>query len=142
MLFRSIRGSYGEIGQSNIERYAYLQSYNLEERGYYIGGQWMPGFSEGGLVSKDISWYSVKDMNIGIDFGSLNNRLSGSIDYFRKVTTGYLASPSNVNYTAPLGTALPYVKTNGEHIRQGLDFIIQWKEERARSEERRVGKEC
>lgn len=126
-----IRGSYGEIGQSNIERYAYLQSYNLEERGYYIGGQWMPGFSEGGLVSKDISWYSVKDMNIGIDFGSLNNRLSGSIDYFRKVTTGYLASPSNVNYTAPLGTALPYVKTNGEHIRQGLDFIIQWKEERA-----------
>ena len=71
-----IRGSYGEIGQSNIERYAYLQSYNLEERGYYIGGQWMPGFSEGGLVSKDISWYSVKDMNIGIDFGSLNNRLS------------------------------------------------------------------
>ena len=36
-----IRGSYGEIGQSSIERYAYLQSYNLDERGYYIGGQWM-----------------------------------------------------------------------------------------------------
>lgn len=125
------RGSYGEIGQSNIERYAYLQSYQLVERGYLVDGKWMPGFNEGGLVSKDISWYSVKDMNIGIDFGSLNNRLSGSIDYFRKETTGYLASPSNVGYTDPLGTALPYVKTNGEHIRQGLDFILQWKEERA-----------
>lgn len=125
-----IRGSYGEIGLDNVEPYSYLQSYNPSERGYYVGGAWMQGFSEGGLVSKDISWYTVKDMNIGVDFGSLNNRLSGSVDYFRKVTTGYLASPSNVGYTAPLGTALPYVKTNGESIRQGVDFILQWKEER------------
>lgn len=77
-----------------------LQSYNLEERGYYIGGQWMPGFSEGGLVSKDISWYSVKDMNIGIDFGSLNNRLSVLSTISAKVTTGYLASFQRELYSA------------------------------------------
>lgn len=125
-----IRGSYGEIGLDNIDRYSYLASYTPSERGYLIDGSFVPGFSEGAMVSKDITWYTSKSMNIGFDFGSLNNRLSGSVDYFRMATTGYLASPSNVGYTGPLGTSLPNVKTNGESIRQGAEFILQWKEKR------------
>lgn len=124
-----IRGSYGEIGLDNgVGRYEYLPSYSLSERGGYIGGAFVPGFSEGGLISTDISWYTSKNMNIGFDFGSLNNRLSGSMDYFRMTTTGYLASPSNVGYTDPLGKSLPKVKSNGESIRQGFEFILQWKD--------------
>lgn len=125
-----VRASYGEIGQDNIDRYAYLQSYDLNDRGYLLNGSWYPGFSEGALVSKDITWYTTKDFNIGLDFGSLNNRLSGSVDYFRKSTKGYLTSPSAVDYTAPLGIDLPKVKSNGEFIRQGAEFILQWKEKR------------
>ncbi|NDV58896.1 TonB-dependent receptor [Bacteroides sp. 519] len=124
-----IRVSYGEIGQdSGVGRYAYLPSYNLSERGGYFGGQFVPGFSEGNLVSPDISWYTVKDFNIGFDFASLNSRLSGSVDYFRKATTGYLHTPSGVAYTAPLGKDLPTIKTNGERIRQGFEFVVQWKD--------------
>ena len=125
-----IRGSYGEVGLDNIAAYSYLQSYSLDERGYLLGGQFYPGFSEGGLVSKDITWYTTRSMNIGFDFASLNNRLSGSAEYFRMSTKGYLTSPSNVAYTAPLGTALPSVKSNGENIRQGGEFILQWKDKR------------
>lgn len=125
-----IRGSYGEIGlDNNVSRYEYLPSYSLSERGGYIGGAFVPGFSEGGLVATDITWYTSKNMNIGFDFGSLNNRLSGSVDYFRMTTTGYLASPSNVGYTAPLGKDLPKVKSNGEQIRQGFEFVLQWKDQ-------------
>lgn len=127
-----IRGSYGEIGldgsEGRLGRYEYLPSYNLHERGGYIGGEYMPGFSEGSLVSKDITWYTSKNMNIGFDFASLNNRLSGSFDYFRMITKGYLASPSNVGYTQPLGKNLPKVKSNGESIRQGVEFVLQWKD--------------
>lgn len=102
-----VRASYGEIGSDAIGRYAYLQSYGLNDRGYLLNGSWYPGFSEGALVSKDITWYTTRDFNIGFDFGSLNNRLSGSVDYFRKSTKGYLTSPSAVAYTDPLGIALP-----------------------------------
>ncbi len=123
-----IRTSYGEIGQDGIDRYSYLTSYSLSQRGAFLGGQWVPGFSEGGLVSPDITWYTTKDFNIGLDFASLNSRLSGSVDYFAKITTGYLASPSNVGYTAPLGKNLPFVKTNGESIRRGFEFVLQWKD--------------
>lgn len=130
-----IRGSYGEIGldgstDGRLNRYEYLSSYNSSERGYLVDGKFVPGFSEGNLVSKDITWYTSKSMNIGFDFGSLNNRLSGSLEYFRMVTTGYLASPSNVGYTAPLGKSLPKVISDGESVRQGMEFIIQWKEKR------------
>ena len=59
---------------------------------------------------------------------SLNSRLSGSVDYFAKVTTGYLASPSKVGYTAPLGKNLPKLKSNGESIRRGFEFVLQWKD--------------
>ena len=82
------------------------------------------------MVSKDISWYTTRSTNVGLDFASLDNRLSGSVEYFRMSTKGYLTSPSNVAYTDPLGTSLPQVKSNGESIRQGGEFIVQWKEKR------------
>lgn len=75
-----------------------------------------------------MTWYTTKDFNIGLDFASLNSRLSGSVDYFAKVTTGYLATPSNAGYTDPLGKNLPVVKTNGESIRRGFEFVLQWKD--------------
>lgn len=128
-----VRASYGEIGmdgsEGRLKRYEYLPSYNLNERGGYIGGQFVPGFSEGSLVATDITWYTSKTMNFGFDFSSLNNRLSGSVDYFRMATTGYLASPSNVGYTQPLGKDLPKVMSNGENIRQGFEISLQWKDQ-------------
>lgn len=129
-----LRASYGEIGldgstDGTLGRYAYLQSYSLNGRGNYLGGQYVPGFTEGALVSTDITWYKNKNVNFGIDFASLRNRLSGSVDYFRMTTEGYLASPSNVGYTAPLGKSLPKVKTNGKSVRQGFEFVLQWRDQ-------------
>ena len=124
-----IRSSYGEIGQDgNVGRFAYVSSYGMNTRGAYLGGKWYSSFYEGGLISPDMTWYTTKDFNIGVDFATLNSRLSGSVDYFAKVTTGYIASPSNVGYTAPLGKNLPYVKSDGESIRRGAEFVLQWKD--------------
>ena len=33
-----------EIGLDDISAYSYLQSYNLDERGYLLGGKFYPGF--------------------------------------------------------------------------------------------------
>lgn len=121
-----LRSSYGEIGLDNVDRYAYLTSYGLNNTGAYIGGQWYQTFSEGALPSPDLSWYTQRDFNVGFDFGMLNNAISGSVDYFYKSTKGYLASPSNVGYTSPLGLSLPMVKSDGESRRRGVDFTLQY----------------
>ena len=131
-----LRASYGEIGQDFLDlngdyvadRFAYVSSYTLYTRGAFLGEKWYPSFSEGALISPDMTWYTTKDFNLGIDFSSLNSRLSGSLDYFAKVTTGYLATPSNVGYTSPLGKTLPVVTSNGESIRRGFEFVLQWKD--------------
>lgn len=121
-----IRSSYGEIGLDNVSRYAYLTSYGLSATGAYLGGNWYQTFSEGALPSPDLKWYTQHDFNIGFDFAAFNSALSGSFDYFYKSTKGYLASPSNVGYTAPLGLSLPMVKSDGESRRRGFDFTLQY----------------
>lgn len=121
-----LRSSYGEIGLDNVARYAYLTSYGLNNTGAYLGGQWYQTFSEGALPSPDLSWYTQRDFNVGFDFGMLNNAISGSVDYFYKSTKGYLASPSNVGYTSPLGLSLPMVKSDGESRRRGVDFSLMY----------------
>ncbi|WP_423126965.1 TonB-dependent receptor [Gaoshiqia sp. Z1-71] len=123
-----LRGSYGMIGQiGGISRFQYLTGYNLVERAYVVDGTWKQGFTEGPLVSPDISWYSINSSNIGVDFASLNSMLSGSVDYFYNRTTGYLASPSDVGYTDPLGIALPTVKSEGAFRRAGFEFSLNYK---------------
>ena len=122
-----IRSSWGEIGQdSGVGRYAYLSSYGMSARGAFINGEWYPTFSLGAIPSPDISWYTQRDFNIGFDFALWQNAFSGSVDYFYKSTKGYLASPSNVGYTSPLGQSLPTVKSDGESRRRGVDFTLQY----------------
>ncbi len=126
--FLKIRGSYGMVGQiGGISRFQYLTGYNLVERAYIVDGAWKQGFTEGALVSPDISWYSINSSNIGLDFASLDSKLSGSFDYFYNRTTGYLASPSNVGYTDPLGIALPTVKSDGAFRRAGFELSVNYK---------------
>ncbi|MGQ7870736.1 TonB-dependent receptor [Sunxiuqinia sp. sy24] len=122
------RASYGQVGlDSGVSRFSYLSSYQLNERGYTIDGNLVPTFSEGSLVSPDITWYSTNSSNVGFDFASLGDRLSGSVDYFYMETVGYLTSPSNVGYSDPLGVSLPQVKSEGESRRAGFDFSLSWK---------------
>ena len=124
-----VRATYGETGLDNgVGSFSYLTSYNLAERGYVLGGSIVPTFSEGNLISPDITWYTRSTFDIGFDFNSLGERLAGSFDYFYMKTTGYLTSPSNVNYTDPLGLSLPKVKSDGEHRRAGYEFALSWKD--------------
>lgn len=127
--FLKVRASYGQVGlDTGIPRYSYIPSYSLNDRGFVLGGAIVPTFSEGALVSEDITWYTTNSSDIGFDFTSLADRLSGSFDYFYMSTKGYLTSPSNVGYTDPLGTSLPNVKSDGESRRAGYEFALAWKD--------------
>lgn len=122
-----LRASYGSIGQnSNAGEFAYIPGYSVNPQAYVIDGQLVPGFGNPGFASPDITWFSQKSANVGFDFASLNNRLSGTFDYFYNRTVNYLASPSGVGYTDPLGTSLPTVNSNGAFRRAGLEFSMKY----------------
>ena len=110
-----------------MERFEYLPGYSLTERAYVVDGKVVPGFSEGALVSRDITWFERKSVNAGIDFAWFDSRLSGGFDYFFYETTNFLGSPSGASYSDPLGTALPKINTNGKHRRAGWEFEARYK---------------
>ena len=107
-----------------------MTSYSLNTKGYVINGAYSPTFSEGGIPSPDISWFTTEQVDVGIDFSSLNNRLYGTADYFFYKTHGFLYAPNqiDVGYTAPLGMSLPRVSTDGEYRRAGFDFDLGWRD--------------
>lgn len=121
-----LRLSYGEVGNDNIARFAYLATYGVTDKRYFNNGQWFTGIYDNGLPAGDISWYTQKSYNIGLDMDLFKNRLETTFDAFYYRTSGFLASPA-ATYTTPLGTALPQIN-NGSQRRGGYELAVNWKD--------------
>lgn len=123
-----LRASYGETGlDTSAGRFQYLTSYDLNTQGYVVDGKYVPTFSEGALPSPDLSWYTTRQTDIGLDFGTLGSRLTGSIDYFYYSTKGYLVAPTGESYlNEVIGISMPRVKSDSEYRRAGWEFQLGW----------------
>lgn len=72
------RASYGAQGNDNVGYYAYQALYAIQNN---LGD---PGLVTSRLGTEDLSWETNLNMNIGLDFGFFNERLSGTIEYFER----------------------------------------------------------
>ena len=85
---------YGITGQQNINSgdYPYLAVYETNKDGAYY-----PILGEGityrpNAYNPDLKWEKTTTYNVGVDFGFLNNRINGSVDYYYRKTTDLLNS--------------------------------------------------
>lgn len=120
------RFSYGETGVE-AGRFNYLSNWKLADNSFDIDGSRAGNVSTPGIPSSALTWYTNKSFNYGVDLAFLNNRLTGTADYFMTEITGYDISPSNY-YTTPLGTGLPKVMSNDLFRRAGAEFTLRWKD--------------
>lgn len=72
----SLRASYGAQGNDNIGYYAYQELYSI---GSFLGESTLRASR---LGAADLSWESNLNFNLGLDFGFLNSRINGSVEYF------------------------------------------------------------
>lgn len=87
-----LRVGWGKIGNQSIPSNAY--STMLRNNAYYnFGGNLLtPGYSIAKAGNPNVTWETTTDFNLGLDFGLLDNKLTGSVDvYDRKVTNLLLA---------------------------------------------------
>mgnify|MGYP003945298155 CR=1 FL=1 len=80
-----LRASYGLTGNAEIGNYS--------SRGLYSGtGAYggLPGQRPLQIENPDLSWEKTTQFDIGLDFGILKNRVTGSFDYYKKHTTDLL----------------------------------------------------
>lgn len=76
-----------------------------------------------GLVSPLLTWETIESYNIGLDWGLLSNRLTGSFEYYVRNTKNMIGNAPEL--PAILGTAVPV--TNNTDLRtKGWEFSIGW----------------
>lgn len=120
-----LRLSYGVVGnQSGIDRYDGTQLYNISSgTGPYIGtGLTSTINTNGTLASTDRTWERIHNYNVGLDFGFLNSRLNGTVEFFIKRNNNMLIS---VQYPGILGDNAPRAN-NGEFEAKGWEGTLSW----------------
>lgn len=114
-----LRVGYGVTGQQEIGDYLYLPTYSL---GTNPTGQYLDSYLlKPNGYSPDLKWEETATTNIGLDFGLLNNRITGTLEYYEKRTKDLLNSVS-----APAGTNFTNIITAnvGEMKNQGVEFNV------------------
>ena len=85
-----LRLSYGVTGNNDgITNYATQQT--VSGPIYYpYGTVYSQGFYPSSIVNKDLKWEKSHEINFGVDFGFLNNRINGSVDIYQKTSKDLL----------------------------------------------------
>ncbi|SEN28270.1 TonB-linked outer membrane protein, SusC/RagA family [bacterium A37T11] len=79
-----IRLSYGASGNDRVD--AYSTQATLGSSTYFFGDALVQGYSPNRLSNKLLTWETTHEINLGLDFGVLSNRIYGTVDlYNRKI---------------------------------------------------------
>ena len=120
-----LRGGWGQTGQQEIGGwYNSFPSYNISEQTaqYGFAEQYYTMYRPT-QYNPNLTWETTETINAGLDFGILNNRITGSFDWFKKKTKDLLA-----NVQVPAGEFSNRNNKNiGEMETDGLEFLINVK---------------
>jgi TonB-linked SusC/RagA family outer membrane protein len=111
-----LRGSWGSIGNQNIDPYSYTPGMESYLGNWLVNGQKPTSLRDPELVRANFTWEEVRSTNVALDVGLFNNKLNGSFDIFKRRTLNMLGPgadyPSVVGASAPLQNAAD-METNG-----------------------------
>ena len=113
------RASYGSVGQQSINAYQTLGA--LSGLTYNYGSSTSTGAYLSAVRNGSLTWEYTKTANIGIDFGILNNRISGSIEVYKAFTNSLLL-PQVLPPTSGIPTAI--VTNVGKTENKGIEIHI------------------
>lgn len=80
----SLRASYGAQGNDNVGYYAYQELYQI---GSFLGETTLHASR---LETPELTWETNLNLNVGLDFGFMNNRINGTIEYFNRASKDLL----------------------------------------------------
>ena len=107
-----LRLGYGITGQQEISDYLTTYKFNANPNSTYLGNSLLK--PQG--YSPDLKWEQTTTYNVGIDFGFLNNRINGTIEYYQKHTKDLLntvSAPAGTNFTNEITANVGKMKNKG-----------------------------
>ncbi len=123
-----LRGSYGVLGNQNFT--SYYPTYQTMSLGAASGSWLQNGIKPNtadipGRTVEDWKWEKIKTWNLGIDFGFLNNRLTGSFDYFVRKNIDMIG-PGETK-PAIMGQKSPMMN-NTDMKDYGFELVVAWRD--------------
>lgn len=120
-----VRGGWGISGNRNVGAYATLGALSA---GYYNFGTTTSGqqlaYTVTSLPATDLGWQSTAQYDIGLEFGLLNNRITGSVDYYQQETKDILLSVPLPQSNGASSTLKNLGRTEGRGLETALTFEI------------------
>ncbi|RZK80467.1 MAG: SusC/RagA family TonB-linked outer membrane protein [Pedobacter sp.] len=118
-----LRAGYGITGNSGIANYASLVTLGTGGVYLYPDGEYRETYGPNSNPNPDLRWEKKRELNIGLDFGLFENRLTGSFDVFNRVTKDLLDS-----YESPQP---PYIRGNiytnvGSISARGVELAVSY----------------
>lgn len=123
-----LRLGWGQTGNQNIAPYSGINSYDITNNSYATtAGEKILAASLSRIVNENLRWETTETFNAGLDFGFFKQRISGTIDLYKKRTKDLLITqnipPSNgfpdmvINYGTLENKGLE-ISLNGDAIRK------------------------
>ena len=110
-----LRASYGVNGNNNISAYRAYGTYASVQN---LGAA--NGYAPSRPANPELSWEKNKTWNLGLDFGIFDDRLTGSVDVYNRLTTDMLLA-TQVPYTTGFGSN---TKNVGSIQNKGVEFLL------------------
>ena len=115
-----LRAGYGVTGQQDIiDDYPWMTTYSISyPESSYLFDEWYHTYRPNGY-DNDIKWETTTTWNVGVDWGFINNRINGSVDYYKRFTKDLLNTinvPAGVNYAPVLTTNIGSMENQGVEI--------------------------
>ncbi|MDH4092631.1 MAG: TonB-dependent receptor [Cyclobacteriaceae bacterium] len=125
--FLKLRGSYGKVGNDQIPTSAFTQTVALN-RAYAFDGSGTTatnGAQINQIIDPNITWEVTKEYDLAIEFGVLQSRLTGEVNYYNKKVENALI---NVPIPRTVGDVDGVILTNVASIQnKGIEIAVNWK---------------
>lgn len=124
-----VRGSWGQLGNTDTQD-AWYPFYQTMPTGTASGGWLINGVKPNvaglpGIVSSLKTWETIESWDVGLDWALLNNRLTGSFDYFTRYTYDMIGPAPEL--PSVLGATPPKIN-NSDMKSYGFELELSWRD--------------
>ncbi|MBI1343300.1 MAG: SusC/RagA family TonB-linked outer membrane protein [Terrimonas sp.] len=113
-----LRVSYGQVGNATVNPYSTQAA--ILNTAYDFGNTAAFGFAPANLGNKDLKWERSEELNIGLDMGFLNNRITATVEVYDRKTRDLI-----LNQNIPSSTGFSTVFANvGKVGNKGIEISL------------------
>ena len=127
-----LRASWGELGNTNTKKlypFFLTMPFASNAGGWLVDGKKPNIASAPSIVNALMTWEEIRSWNVGLDWSAFNNRLTGSLDFFKRQTKDMIGPPPEVSNILGVKTEdIPRVN-NADMESYGFDLELGWRDQ-------------